>query len=111
MSTTELPSNRRNHDRRGEESPRPSTSTLTNDVAATFARFGIPVSPSRISRMVRTYIASAQGNGYDFGDYVANKVVLTEARRRVVSDELRRVVSYSDPTGETAVRNVGRGTR
>lgn len=110
MTTAELPSIRRNHERRGPYTGQ-TTSEMTNVIAATFARFGVKVSPSRVSRMVRSYVATVQHNGVDFADYVANQVALTEMQRRVVSDELRRVVCYSDPTGETAVANVMRGVR
>lgn len=54
-----------------------------------------------------------QGNGYDFGDYIATQVAVSEMQRQVIADELRKVVSYADPTGETATRNVlkSQGTR
>jgi hypothetical protein len=73
---------------------------------------GFKSSASRVSRLVRDYERHAQGYGYDFGGFVANSVAAHGDRRRaVVAHELRRVVSYSDPTGEAAVRHVLRGQR
>jgi len=51
-----------------------------------------------------------QGNGYDFGDYIATQVAVSEMQRQVIADELRKVVSYADPVGERAVSNVLRAS-
>lgn len=49
--------------------------------------------------------------GVPFADYIATQVAVSEVQRQVVSDELRKVVSYADITGETAVNNVIRSRR
>lgn len=69
---------------------------------------GIPMSPANVSRLVRTYKSQVEPNGFPFVDYVVNTVEMTVMQRRVVADELTRVIGYADPTGETAARNVDR---
>jgi hypothetical protein len=51
--------------------------------------------------------------GFAFFDFLANAVRLTaEQRRRALADpDVSRVISYADPTGETAVRNIAREAR
>lgn len=70
--------------------------------------FGIDMSQSKVSRLVRRYRSTVAPKGFPFADYVVNGLVITAAKRAVVADELRRAISYADPTGETAVRNVAR---
>ena len=84
---------------------------LLRDTRTTLDRFGINWSPSKASRVVRVYMHRVQGNGYDFGDYIATQVAVSEMQRQVIADELRKVVSYADPTGEQATRNVLKGAR
>ncbi len=69
-------------------------------------RFGVTMSPSKVSRLVRTFKQKVEGNGFPFADYIANNVEMHAERRRAMASELRKVISYSDPTGETAIRNV-----
>lgn len=73
-----------------------------------FRNVGISASRAKISRLVREYKFRAERNGFAFIDYIANRTALTAYQRRVVADELTRVIAYSDPTGETAVNNVMR---
>ena len=65
----------------------------------------------RVTRLVRQFQARVERNGFAFFDFLANSVRLDSAtRRRALADpDIQRVISYSDPTGETAVRNVLRG--
>jgi hypothetical protein len=72
------------------------------------ANCGITISPSKVSRLVRRYDARVQQNGWTFIDFLATSVQLSAAQRRqALNDpEMERVISYRDPTGERAVRNV-----
>ena len=63
------------------------------DAHAALADCGITISPGRVRKLLKGYRRCNQGQ--DFGRYVA--------------DELRRVITYRDQTGETAVNNVVRG--
>ncbi len=71
---------------------------------------GIDFGPSKIHRLVCRFVNRVQGNGFDFFDFLANQVELTaEQRRSALNDpDVQRAISYSDPTGETAVNNVMR---
>jgi len=63
------------------------------DAHAALAAWGITMSPGRVRKLLKGY---GRGNqGQDFSHYV--------------TDELRRVISYRDKTGEDAVNNVVRG--
>lgn len=72
------------------------------------ANCGIAMSPSKVSRLVRQFQARVAANGWTFLDFLANKVTLSiEQYRRILADPgMARVISYLDPTGETAVNNV-----
>lgn len=74
---------------------------------------GIDFGPNKITRLCLRFAQRVAGNGYDFFDFIANQVELSaEERRRALHDpEVVRVISYADPTGEAAVRNVMRGAR
>ncbi len=63
------------------------------DAHAALADCGITISPGRVRKLLKSYRRGNQGQ--DFSHYVA--------------DELRRVISYRDTTGETAVNRVLRG--
>jgi hypothetical protein len=89
----------------------PDRDRLITAAHAVLGNCGFMVSASRVRRLVCDYERNAQGYGYDFGGFIANSVAPGDRRRVVVAQELRRVVSYSDPTGETAVRHVLRGQR
>lgn len=88
-----------------------STEELVRATHGVLDHYGVGISPSKVSRLVRTYQRTVAGNGVEFGDWIANNVLLLAAQRHLVADELRRVISYADPTGETAVRNVLAGGR
>ncbi len=74
-----------------------------------FARSGVPVSPGRVIKLVRTYVRRVQGNGLALGDYLDTQIVMPELQRRAGADEMRRVTAHRDPTGEQAVNRVLRG--
>jgi hypothetical protein len=69
------------------------------------------MSPSKVSRLVRRYDARVKQNGWTFVDFLANSVQLSAAQRRQALNDpdLERVISYRDPTGERAVKNVMSG--
>ena len=69
---------------------------------------GYPMGPSRVSKLVRRFQHRVEGNGFAFFDFIANAIRLSEAqRRRALADpDIARIISYLDPTGETAVNNV-----
>lgn len=71
---------------------------------------GVPARPSWVHRTVTNYLRFVQHTGFPFGAYLLNRVQMTsEQRRRAMSDpECHSFLSYSDPTGETAVRNAMR---
>ena len=56
--------------------------------------------------MVQMYERQAQRYGFDFGQYLDTQIAMSELQRRTDPDELHKVVSYPDPVGEQAVRNV-----
>ena len=71
---------------------------------------GYPMGGSKVRRLVRTFEARVAGNGWSFFDYFANSIQLDAEHRRQLLNrpEVRRVISYADPTGETAVNRVMR---
>ena len=106
MTATAPSPTRMFHEVRGGEQARLEPDRLIRETHAVFDRFGVPVSPGRVIKLVRTYVRHVQGNGFvAFGDYIATQVA-SEMQRRVVADELRRCTAYVDPVGEQAVRNV-----
>ncbi|CAN5121105.1 hypothetical protein BH11ACT1_BH11ACT1_19330 [soil metagenome] len=78
------------HEQRGsavQGDARPTVERLIREARAAFGAAGVQVSQSRLSRLIRIYRAE-HWTDVDFGTWV---------------------ISYRDPTGETAVRNVMRG--
>lgn len=72
---------------------------------------GVWLSRCKISRLVRTYEAQVERNGFAFFEFLENAVKL-DAQRRAEAlrhPDIARVIAYADPTGETAVRNVMEG--
>lgn len=91
----------------------PERDKLISDAHLILANVGIEMGARKVNRLVQTFQARVEGNGFAFFDFLANSVQLDAAtRRRALADpEVARVISYSDPTGETAVRNVLAGGR
>jgi hypothetical protein len=71
---------------------------------------GYHLSPSKVTRIVRTYQARVARNGFEFFDFLANAVLMDAdtCRRALLDPDLVRVISYADPTGETATHRVMR---
>ena len=82
--------------------------TLAREAFSVLAGCGIAVSRSKVSRIVRDYMRNVAGNGYPFEAYLVNALRLSVERRAALTNhpDWARVISYADPTGETAVRNV-----
>ncbi len=101
------PSIRREHESRGSGSATPES--LNRDAHRLLDACGIARSPKWIQRVVRDY-CSASASGLPFGIYLANRVELNAQQRQAVLDrsDLRYLLEYADPTGETAVWNVRR---
>lgn len=78
---------------------------LTGQVCAVLSRWDCHASPSKVARVVHK-IARQIADPWFLADRIAAEFVRQERQRRIVADELRRVVPWADITGETAVRNV-----
>ena len=74
---------------------------------------GFNYSPNKIARLCLTFSERVERNGFDFFDFLANTVQLDadQRRRALANPEIARAISYADPTGEAAVRNVMRQAR
>lgn len=89
-----------------------SAETLINHAQRLLANCGIPMSSSKVSRLVRQFKRRVEGNGFPFEAFLINSIQLTSDQRRkaLQHPDIARVISYSDVTGETAVNNVLRCT-
>lgn len=109
MPTTQLRIQPANHGGRTGTTARPQTvETLVREAGRVLASRGVSVSRSKVSSLVRAYLHKAQPGGHSFADYIAANVPMHAAQRQRVAEDLRRVISYADPTGETAASNVDR---
>lgn len=83
--------------------------------------YGVSLSASKVSRIVRTYKHQVEKNGFPFVDFLINQIEIAHVNRQGRPDNGtstqrclrrgRRVIRYADPTGEDAVRNVHRHLR
>ncbi len=74
---------------------------------------GITFSNSRIYRLVIDFKAKyPMASGLLFFQWLASKVQMSQEQQRnaLRNPDITRAISYADPTGETAVKNVMRGT-
>ncbi len=87
-----------------------SREVLLRDAARLLDAAGVTRSASWLNRTVRTYM-SARIQGLLFGDYLVARVELNVRQRRWLEEraDLRYLLTYADPTGENAARNVDRG--
>ena len=92
------------------ETRAPTTEQLTRIAHSVLDHFGYEMTRSHISRLVRRFQVSVAGSGWSFFDYTANAIRLDAHQRReaLLDPDVARAISYADPTGETAVRNVMR---
>lgn len=86
-------------------------SSLVRDARLLLDAVGIERGGNWISRTVRTYLAAAVR--VPFGLFLSAEVSLSNTQRRALAEraDLRYLLSYADPTGETAIRNVEREQR
>jgi len=96
---------RSNHEDRAAEQV--SVETLIRYTHKVIERSGVRLSPSKVARTCRDYVNLVAGKGVPFGDYLANIVALNAYQRRQF-DALYYRLTFSDPTGESAARNVDR---
>lgn len=74
---------------------------------------GRSMSANRIVRVVRDYQRCVERNGWVFWDFITTAMQLDlERKAQYESDpDIYRTITYHDPTGEMAVRNVMRRTK
>lgn len=86
------------------EGEAPSLRSMIRDV---LAHAGLTRTESWVHRTSKDYARMAIA-GTPVEVFVATRIALTAAERRQVAEraDLRYLLSYADPTGETAVRNV-----
>lgn len=87
-----------------------STETLIKRAHTLLDDCGISMSPSKVARIVREFKRRVEHNGFSFEAFLVNSVQLSadQRRRALANPDIARVISYADPTGETAVRRVMR---
>ncbi len=85
-----------------------STETRVNAAHLILDNAGVRMSPSKVSKIVRDYERNVAANGFDFFHFLANAVQLSAEQQRAAlsNPDVAKAISYADPTGETAVRNV-----
>lgn len=81
-------------------------SSLVRDARLLLEATGVARGSNWISRAVRDYLAAPVR--IPFGLFLSARVELSALQRRVLAEraDLRYLLSYADPTGESAVRNV-----
>lgn len=91
----------------GRDAEQVSVETLIRHTHAAIERSGVRLSPSKVARSCRDYVNLVAGKGVSFGEYLANIVALNADQRRRF-DAVYYRLTYADPTGELASRNVDR---
>jgi hypothetical protein len=68
------------------------------------------MSPTKVQRLVATFERRVQNNGFSFFEFIANSVAMSAGQRRaaLLNPDIAMAISYTDPTGESAVKNVMR---
>lgn len=92
----------------------PSKSELINTARLILDNCGVAFGTRKVFRLVDQFAERApNGSGYAFFLYLTNAVQMTVDQQRAAlqNPDIARVVSYSDPTGESAVNNVLRSVR
>lgn len=93
-------------------SPEVAAPSLRDQIRAFLAQAELHRTESWVQRVSRDFARKAP-KGTPLQVFIATRIALTVEERRHVSgrEDLRYLLSYSDPTGETAVRNVMREQR
>jgi hypothetical protein len=83
------------------------TDLLVRDAGRLLNTCGVTRSRQWVSRTVHAYL-DGPTQEVPFGVYLAARVELNNAQRRLLAEreDLRYLLTYSDPTGETAMRRV-----
>jgi hypothetical protein len=84
------------------------------DAQALLGAAEVYMSPSKVSRLVKEYEREWAPKGrYTFAEFFINRAELSvQQRRRPPTDpDHARAITYADPTGETAIRNVREAIR
>jgi hypothetical protein len=97
----------------GNRGSGPERDRLITATHTILANCGVPMGPRRVHRLVQTFQARVERNGFEFFDFLANSVQLDQARRRraLADPEVQRAIAYADPTGEQAAANVDSARR
>lgn len=105
MTANSITDNRRNHERRDDD----SVEQLLQDALMVLDAVGIHRSASWVSRTVRDFLAPRTVQ-IPFGLYLATRVEMNAAQRRRLAEraDFRYLLTYADPTGEQASRHVAR---
>lgn len=92
--------------------PEGEAPTIRDGIRAVLAHAGLTRSNSWVHRVSRDY-ARVAVPGTPVGMFVATRIALSrdEARHVAGRPDLRYLLTYADPTGETAARNVDRERR
>jgi hypothetical protein len=79
-----------------------------NAAHALVTNWGITMSPAKVARLVRRFDHQIARNGWTLFEFLAVQAQLTLDQRHLALQhpDVAKVVSYSDPTGETATHNV-----
>jgi len=95
--------------RRGHQSQERREDNLLSAATYFLRAAGVEKSKSWVSRTVEAYRAMPV-EGIPLGVFLAARVEMNAQQRRRIAEraDLRYLLSYSDPTGETAVRNIMR---
>jgi hypothetical protein len=104
MATEVIADNRRKLSAEAES----QTERLIRIAVAVLDRYGVEMSHNRMVKLVRRYERFAGPNGWTFFDYFTNAIRMDQDRRREIANDpdVRRLISYTDRTGEKAVTNV-----
>jgi hypothetical protein len=92
------------------EPTRQTTDQWVNLAHMILQNAGVHMGGSKVSRLVRQFEHTVARNGWSFLDYIGNAIQLTAQQRvdAMNNPDIARVISYADPTGETAVNNITR---
>jgi hypothetical protein len=92
--------------------PEGETPSLRDQIRGLLTEAGLSRTNSWVQRVSRDYARIAI-SGMPLGIFIATRLALTAIERRHIAEraDLRYLLSYADPTGETAARNVDRAAR
>lgn len=110
MRPTTAVSDRRLDERRGGGYV--ASEVLIRDADRMLKSCGVERSGGWINRAVRDYQRTVI-HGVTFAQFLVNRIELNAQQRAIIAanDDLRYLLEYADPTGETAIRNVARAQR